>query len=190
MATLTRPFGILLVIPVLWEWWRQRRDNSNGVWSVFWVLPIPGALAAFMLFCAEVFGDPLALIHRQERLRGGLSGPWQAFLRWWEVGPVAHGSHGSTLELVVAVCCVIGLGVMVRRLPVSYTLYTAAGLTLALGSTVWSFSRFALTLFPFFILLGISWAAGRRCVPTLYAFVGATTSGLLMVLFANWWWAG
>jgi hypothetical protein len=189
LATLTRPFGILLVIPVLWEWWRQRRDN-NSVWSVFWVLPIPGALAAFMLFCAEVFGDPLALIHRQERLRGGLSGPWQAFLRWWEVGPVAHGSHGSTLELLVAVCCVVGLGVMVRRLPISYTLYTAAGLTLALGSTLWSFSRFALTLFPFFILLGVSWAAGRRCVPTLYAFVGATTSGLLMVLFANWWWAG
>ncbi len=190
LATLTRPFGVLLVIPILLEWWRQRRDCGAGVWSVFWVLPIPAALAAFMLFCAKAFGDPLALLHRQERWRGSLSGPWRAFLHWWEAGPVAHGSHGSTLELLVAVCCLIGLGFMIRRLPLSYTLYTAAGLALALSSTLWSFSRIALTLFPFFILLGSSWAAGRRCVPTLYAFVGVTTSGLLMVLFANWWWAG
>jgi len=190
LATLTRPFGVLLLLPVLWEWWRQRREENVGLWAVLWVLPIPGALAAFMFFCGEVFSDPLALFHRQERWRGSLSGPWRAFVHWWESGPVAHGSHGSTLELVVAVCCIVGLILMVRRLPISYTIYTAAGLALALGSTLWSFSRIAVTLFPLFVLLGLSWAEGRRCVPLIYGFVGITTSGLLMVLFANWWWAG
>jgi hypothetical protein len=79
---------------------------------------------------------------------------------------------------------------MVRKMRPSYTLYTAAGLMLALGSTLWSFSRLAITLFPFFIFIGISWSVGRRCLPVLYAFFGATLSGLLMALFANWWWAG
>jgi hypothetical protein len=190
LAALTRPFGVLLLIPVLWEWWRRRREKDTSLWSVFWVLPIPGALAGFMLFCAHIFGDPMALFHRQERWRGSLSGPWRAFVVWWQSGPVAHGSHGSILELVVAVCCIAGLVLMVRKLPVPYTLYTAAAMVLALGSTLWSFSRLAVTLFPFFVLLGRSWAEGRRCVPMVYGFVAVTTSGLLMALFANWWWAG
>ena len=46
------------------------------------------------------------------------------------------------------------LPVMASRLRPSYTLYTAAAVALALGSTLWSFSRLALTLFPFFILIG------------------------------------
>ncbi len=193
LAALTRPFGVLLAIPVVWEWWADRRGPSASRtpwWSVGWVVLIPGAFGAYMLVCQATFGDPLALLHRQQRWRGGLSGPWQAFVRWWEVGPTAHGSHGSTFEFVVAVSCIIGLVVMARRLRASYTLYTAAAMIVALGSTLWSFSRFSLTLFPFFMLIGVLWVEGRRCVPAFYAVFGATASGLLMALFANWWWAG
>jgi hypothetical protein len=190
LAALTRPFGLLLMVPMLWEWWVRYRRREAGAWSALWALLIPAGLGAFMLYCRSLFGDPLALIHRQQRWRGGLSGPWQAFVRWWEAGPTAHGSHGSTFELAVAVLCLAGLLLMVRRLRASYTLYTAAAMALALGSTLWSFSRLALTLFPFFMLIGGSWAEGRRCGPIIYAFLGLTTSGLLMALFANWWWVG
>ena len=196
-AALTRPFGLLLVIPFLWEWWKGWRqqpeavgERRSSVWSLLWVGLIPAALGGYMIYCGRVFGDPLAILRRQERWRGGLSGPWRAFVRWWEAGPTAHGAHGSTFELIVAIVCVGMLIVMARRIRPSYTLYTAAGMTLALGSSLWSFSRLALTLFPFFMLIGIAWAEGRRCLPTIYAFVGASFSGLLMALFANWWWAG
>ena len=91
---------------------------------------------------------------------------------------------------VVALLCLAMLVIMARKLRSSYTLYCAACMTVALGSTLWSFSRLALTLFPFFMLIGKSWADGRRCLPSLYAFVGATFSGLFMALFANWWWGG
>jgi hypothetical protein len=196
LASLTRPFGILLVIPILWEWWgrwRQKNDDGHRVvsmWGSLWALVAPASLASYMLYCRSIFGDPLAFVYRQQRWRGGLSGPWQAFVRWWEAGPVAHGSHGSTVEFAVAIVCVAMLVFMVRRMRPSYTLYTAAGLMLALGSTLWSFSRLAITLFPFFMFVGISWSGGRRCLPVFYAFFGATMSGLLMALFANWWWAG
>ncbi len=80
---------------------------------------------------------------------------------------------------------------MARRLRISYTIYASAAVVLALGSTLlWSFSRLALTLFPFYILIGALWAEGRRCLPVLYAFIGVTISGLFMALFANWWWVG
>jgi hypothetical protein len=196
LASLTRPFGILLVIPILWEWWsrwRQRDDDGHrsvSTWVSLWALVAPASLASYMFYCHSIFGDPLAFVHRQQRWRGSFSGPWRAFVRWWEYGPVAHGSHDSTLELLVAIVCLVMFGFMVRKLRPSYVLYTAAGLMLTLGSTLWSFSRLAITLFPFFMFIGISWSDGRRCLPVMYAFFGATLSGLLMVLFANWWWAG
>jgi hypothetical protein len=196
LATLTRPFGILLVLPLFWEWWMWRRSAGDAQsrrarsWSGVWLVTMPIAMSGFVLFSSMTFGDPLALLHRQERWRGGLSGPWRAFVRWWEAGPTAHGTHGSTFELMVAVVSLAMLVFMVRRLRPSYTLYTAAAIILALGSTLWSFSRLALTLFPFFILIGLSWSERRRCLPTLYAFVGAALGGLFMALFASWWWVG
>jgi len=197
LATLTRPFGALLVIPIVVEWWvawRNRAAADAGrrprAPELLWMGLIPAALGAYMLFCRSVFGDPLAFVHHKTRWRGAMSGPWRAFVRWWEAGPTAHGSHGSTFELVVAVICIVMLVFMARRLRSSYTLYAAAGVTVALGSTLWSFSRLALTLFPFFMFIGMKWVDGRRCLPLLYAFVGATLSGLFMALFANWWWVG
>jgi hypothetical protein len=196
LAALTRPFGALLVIPLAWEWWTWRRAeggppaSSRRTASGLWILIVPAAIAGHFLFLRSVFDDPLAMLHRQERWRGGLSGPWRAFVRYVEAGPTAHGTHGSTVELVVALVCLILFVVMARRLRLSYTLYAAAALIVALGSTLWSFSRLSLVLFPFFMLIGLAWADGRRCLPTVYAFIGGTLGGFLMALFASWWWAG
>jgi hypothetical protein len=190
LAALTRPFGVLLVLPLMWEWWRAWRGRRAAAWEAVWILPIPLAIGTYMLFCERLFGDPLVLLHRQARWRGGLSGPWQAFVRWWDAGPTAHGAHGSTFELVVAVLAIALLPWIVRRLRPSYSLYTIAALVLALSSTLWSFSRLALTLFPYFILGGIAWGEGRRWLPSLYLVLATTVSGLLMSLYANWWWAG
>jgi Gpi18-like mannosyltransferase len=194
LATLTRPFGILLALPLVWEWWAWRADDASSrrgrSLAGLWLLMLPAAMSCFLFFSRLTFGDPLALLHRQERWRGGLSGPWRAFVRWWEAGPSAHGAHGSTVELLVAVVCLAMFVVMIRKLRPSYTLYCGAALALALGSTLWSFSRLVVTLFPFFMLIGTAWSDGRRCLPTLYAFVGGTLGGLFMALFANWWWVG
>jgi Gpi18-like mannosyltransferase len=190
LATVTRPLGVLLALPMVWEWHQAWRDRRTSGWQLLWVLWLPIALGAFMFHCHRVFGDPLALMHRQARWRGSLSGPWQAFVRWWEAGPVVHGAHGSTFELIVAVLALAVLPVMVKRLRPSYSIYTIAVLAIALGSTLWSFSRMVLTLFPFFIWVGVAWGDGRRIVPAVYSIVGATLSCLLMALFANWWWAG
>jgi hypothetical protein len=196
-ATLTRPFGVLLAIPIVVEFWFSWRARDNPdvgqrpkVFELLWVGLIPLALAGYMAFCRSVLGDPLAFIHHKTRWRGAMSGPWRAFVRWWEAGPTAHGAHGSTVELVIALVCLAMLVVMVRRLRPSYTLYTAAAMILALGSTLWSFSRLALTLFPFFMLVGMAWADGRRCLPAAYAFVGGSLAALFMALFSNWWWVG
>jgi hypothetical protein len=190
LAALSRPYGALLVLPLLWEWWQHFKARRTPVWTIVWLAPIPLAVGAFALMCHRVFGDPLALLHRQARWRGAVSGPWQAFVKWWQAEPVAHGAHGSTFELIVALFVLALLPLLVRRLRSSYWIYAVAVLVVALGSTLWSFSRLVLTLFPLFVLAGLHWSEGRRNVLVFYGFLGATLSGLLMALFANWWWAG
>ena len=76
------------------------------------------------------------------------------------------------------------------RLSVPAGVGIIAALLLALGSSLWSFARLALTLFPYAIVGGVAWGEGRRWLPLLYVTLAATLSGLLMALFANWWWAG
>jgi len=189
-AALTRPFGVLLVVPLLLEWWAARRAGRASASGWIWALQVPMALCGFMVFCARAFGDPMAFVTRQTRWRGAMSGPWRGFVRWWDSGPAAHGAHNSTLEMIIAVCFVAMLPFIFRRLRAPLAVYAAIGVLLPLCSTVWSFGRFALTVFPAFALIGLAWAQGRRRLPILYGFVAATLSGLMMALFANWWWAG
>jgi len=189
-AAITRPFGVLLVLPVALEWWELRRQGRASASAWVWTLPIPAALGGFMVYCANRFGEPDAFLARQTRWRGGMSGPWRAFVRWWEAGPAAHGAHDSTLELCIALAFVAALPFIVRRLRAPLSAYAVVAILLPLCSTLWSFGRFALTVFPVFMLAGISWAEGRRRLVLAYGFAGATLSGLLMALYANWWWAG
>ena len=97
LAALTRPFGVLLLLPLVWEWWRWRGAADQPevrrlrTVSGLWTLLVPAAIAGYLFFSRAVFGDPLALLHRQERWRGGLSGPWRA----WTRAPSPHGRvHG------------------------------------------------------------------------------------------------
>jgi hypothetical protein len=197
LATVTRPAGVLLALPLAWEWWAQRHEATQaaprrkpGAWSWVLILAVPVPLLLFLLYCGRVFGDPLAFVHRQERWRGASSWPGRALLRWWTEGPVAHGTHGSTLEMGIAVIFLLMIPFLFFRLRRSYAIYAAAAILVPLCATVWSFGRYALTVFPVFMLMGEAWGARRSRLPLLYAIVGATLSGFLMALFANWWWAG
>lgn len=197
LATLTRPFGVFLLVPLTLEWWVRRskvepadRTRRPGPTQLLWLTAIPAALAGFMLYCGAVFSDPLAFAHRQSRWRGAMSGPWHAFIRWWETGPAPHGAHNSTLEMLIAAATIAALPFLFRAVGPSLGSYATLCVLAPLGSTVWSFGRLSLPIFPLFMLIGAAVGAGRTRLATLYYFVGSALSGLLMALYANWWWAG
>lgn len=192
-AALTRPFGVLLALPLAIEWWRARRQRPSTV-AARWGWAAAGApvaaLAGFMTFLGETLGDPWAYFERQSRWRGSMGGPWRAFLRWWETGPQAHGAHDSTLELTIALICLALLPLAARRLRASSTAYAVLAVLIPLGSTVWSFGRLSLTVFPLMAVVGLSWARGARTLPVIAGFVSGAVGSLLMALFALGWWAG
>ena len=190
LAALTRPTGLLLMLPLALEWWGQRR-KGNSRWGWLATLGPPCGTALFMLMCARLFGDPLAFVHRQERWRGAASGPWRAFVRWWQEGPALHGAHDSTLEMLTALALLALLPLVILRLRAPYAIHAVATILVPLCSTVWSFGRLALPVFPIFMIIGMAATspAGRRLVG-IYMLIGAALSSFLMALYAAWWWAG
>lgn len=191
-AILTRPFGVLLILPIVFEVALRRGGTVSARVRRLALALVPpmAALGSWLVFCHVRFGDAFATMEHKSRFRGELSWPWTAFTRWWSEGPVIHGSHGSTFELVMAIA-VIGLTVlMLRRIPQSYFVYMVAALALTLGASLWSFSRLALTLIPIYVLVAALWKAERPRIAVIMIAIGGPLSGLLMALYARWWWAG
>ncbi len=193
LAAATRPLGILLVVPLAIDWWQRRRlapASAAGRWGLLVAAAPAAGMVAVLAWSARTFGDPFAFMVRQARWRGSMGGPWRAFVRWWETGPELHGAHGSTLELVIALVCLAMLVPAVRTLSRASVAYAAVCVLVPLSSTLWSFGRLSLTVFPLFAAGGIMVAKGARTLPVVYGFAGGAVGALLMALYAAWWWAG
>jgi len=107
-AALTRPTGIILLAPLVWEyggqrgWWttwrsaeswrarlgaaflpRNWRPRGNALGSLLIVSAVPLGVALYMLFLGMRFGDPLHYVHAQQRY-------------WNHVGPGAPSAPALT----------------------------------------------------------------------------------------------
>ncbi len=198
LCALSRPAGFLIVLPLLGELIPQDdppagTPPTGGLRQRLGLItatlgPTIVALAGFAFHCRAVTGEPLAFILRQEKWRGVASGPWRAFLRYFE-NPTLHGAHHSSIDLIVAAGLVVSIPFLFHRLPRSYALYGTALILLPLGTTLWSFSRFAAIIFPFQILLALTLARSDR---GFAAWLGGAlpASAACMALYASWWWVG
>ena len=191
LCALSRPTGILVILPLAFELWGARPGERSLARRAAPVLTGVGlssaGLAAYMLFCHRRFGVWAPFLARQERWRGATSGPWRAFLRYLEA-PQVHGAHHSTIDLVVALALVVSIPWMFLRLRRSDAIYATAAILLPLGSTLWSFTRFAAAIYPFPLLLGATATSERR--QTAWTAFLFPIQGLLMALYASWWWVG
>ncbi|HUD70625.1 MAG TPA: mannosyltransferase family protein [Dongiaceae bacterium] len=153
-------------------------------------LPSLAALGAYAAFCHSLTGRWAPFLERQARWRGPTGFPWRAFARYFE-NPQVHGAHHSSIDFVIATAAVLSIPWLWRRLRPSDALYGSVAILLPLGSTLWSFSRFAASIYPLAALYaGGSADAGaeRRCRALLGVWLPA--GGLLFALFAAWWWVG
>jgi Mannosyltransferase (PIG-V) len=162
-----RPLGLLLVVPVVVEVWRTRRDRRD---AMRWVAtgaavlaPLAGA-GAYLGWVGAQFGDPwLPLrIQQQGGHRGPLAAPFAAM--WHNATSVLHGHHlGSALHIPWVLLCLVLLVVAFARLPVTYGAFAAAVLAVSLtSSNLDSFERYALGAFP--LVIAASTLTARRSV--------------------------
>lgn len=203
LASATRVTGVLLLVPLLYEYSRSRNfDWRAAEWrGIIALAAVPLGLLAFMWYLHVAVGDALAFTHYQAgwqkaftlRLWAGFLESFRQMLvvQPWASFYEAHNVINVTIGLAFLVCT-IGAA---RLLPASYTLYLAAFWLVTLASPaiaggypvpLISLSRYVLSLFPIFMYLG---RAGRsRTFNDTYLVLSTGMLAVLTLQFINGGW--
>jgi len=194
LCTLTRPVGVLIVIPLFSEWISRspsgmdRTRHRRAAHLIACFLPAGAALFAFSLYGRTVTGSFSAFIERQIRWRGVPSGPWRALQRYLEA-PALHDAHHSSIDLAIAILLMASIPFLFKLLPRPQALYGTAMILAPLGTTLWSYSRLAAVIFPVYVALALT-TRGRRRWFVAYLVVAIPLAAAFMAAYATWRWAG
>ncbi len=177
LSGLCRPPGVFLMAPAAIEVWRSRHLAQSWLARISAVLaPGVGAIA-YLAYVGIRFGDPLQplTVQQHAQLHGPLISPITLIHR----AISGAGSHrlGTALHVPWLLLFVLLLIVMARRMPASYTVWSALALlsTLA-GSNLASVERYCWSAFPF-VLVAASMLGSRP----VWRGVFAVSSALLIV---------
>jgi hypothetical protein len=208
VATLARPVGILLVVPIATEAWlrmrqAQRMPSPGALTHRLAGLALPvAALAGFSLYLAQRYGTLTAVVTSQNADGAAGSGkgftwPWVGFLRAGRA-LVQNGAAPNFFQVHIVLdaaftLLLIGLTVATyRRLPLPYVLYCWAVLVLLICTpghnwyALYSNMRFILEVFPLFILLA-KWGE-KQMVDRVVLGVSLPLMTLLTLAFALFQW--
>ncbi len=197
LAVLTRPVGVLLLIPLgyeaLTQWRAHKPDASLGL---FGLAALPAALLGWMFNLYQLTGDWLAFVHAQAGNTWHRSSalPWQtlsAAVQRLEQHLPAFQRGQYSVDMASALILLLAAVVAFRYLPRVYSLYLAASVVFLLTSrsdqqVLFSMPRFAMVLFPMFILFAL---AGRnRQVHRFIVISSLALLGMYTALFVRWYW--
>ncbi|CAN5554530.1 membrane protein [soil metagenome] len=209
LAAATRNLGLLLLIPLFIEWYRNRREfGSGGLAGIFLV---PTGLIAYGIFLAGRFGEPFISARQQEEYWGRtfvspvatLQGAWNSAVEgagyWLEPAALFLGSSSgpsleasNTLNFVFLVLLLVLLGVGFVVLPPGLFLYSFFIILLPILTPsplfpLMSLPRFMLGVFPLFLVLGHLLSRSR---PALMVWLVVSAGGgvALTALFTTWRW--
>jgi hypothetical protein len=210
LAGFTRITAVILVLPLLWEYGRQHDWWRNGAWRAWLRQPraiaelialtaaVPASIGIFVLYLWKLFGDPFIIPTMETRAWiHQFTWPWISLklaLHYLRVTPFGSIAEAHLLFDLVPVLVFGTLTVLLlRRMPVAFSLYMVGLLGLSLVSPVTygvepfpSFGRYLLAAIPMFLVLGI-WAR-RPWLDTLLIATGFGVQAiLLMQFFAHRW---
>ncbi len=187
-STLARPLGVLLVVPLVWEYIRQR-DRRPGVLhpSVLWLGLLPLAYVGWAFYLYRITGDPMASFTAQTSWARHLTFPWATIGDFVQRSLSPHGFTNSQLDLLFGAIFLVLVLASWRTTGPTYAL-AASVLYLPIVSTgtVQSVTRFCLVIFPAFVVLA---QAGRAAwFNRVYVAGAAILGGFLMAIFAVGYW--
>ncbi|MGI8648933.1 MAG: hypothetical protein ACR2KW_00930 [Rubrobacter sp.] len=212
LAATTRNLGVLMVVPLFFEWWRVREGfGRRDILNFLCIGLVPAGLLGYMAYLWGRFGDPLLFAKQQGDYWGRtLTSPAVTAQAAWDaasegsaylmnpgalfagpsVGPSFEVSNTVSLLFMGFLLIVIGVGAAL--LPPGLTLFTALVVLLPVltpspSFPLMSMPRFALGTFPVFLVLGFLLARGGKF--SLVWFAGSVVLGVgLTALFVSWRW--
>ena len=185
VATLARPHGLLLALPLAIEYLAQRgwRLRDIRLDAVAVALPLV-AHGLWLGYLALTTGDPFASYAAQAMWGRRLVPPWVTIANFF-----APGAAVARLDLIYPAVMLLLVIASWKLLRPSYAAYAVLFYLLPLSSAViQSQGRFALTLFPAFLVLAL---AGRSATfDRVYVLVSSALAAFFMALFAVGGWVG
>lgn len=203
LASLTRSAGLILLVPFLYEYLRRHDFTLSRLrLDIFSGLGFPAGVTAFSVYCYSRFHNFLAFTHAQALWGRHLSWPWTGtrgtlsmivhspLLSFNSLHNVIDLGAASLLFLLLALCFVGPWKLTGGQR--AYSLYGAAFFLFLLlfpAATAFplvSFPRFALELFPAFIILA---AIGKnRQFNLYYIVIAASLLSFLLLQFLTGHW--
>jgi Gpi18-like mannosyltransferase len=182
LASLTRITGILLFIPVLFEYLKEHRQRFFKP-TLLKILLIPLGTLSFFFYHYLKFGD-FFLFFKVEKLWG------RGFhFNLDQLNLLTNPAISNfSLDLSFLIFALITTFFVFKNLRFSYGIYMVSTLIVALSSgTAMSIGRYILILFPIYILG--STIKSEIC-KYIWVLVSVLFLGLYTLLFVNHYWAG
>jgi Mannosyltransferase (PIG-V) len=209
LAAATRNFGVLLLIPLGYEWLRSRREfrwrKALGIGFV------PVGLLGYMVLLWARFGDPLISFRQQNaHWNRELTSPLTTLKEAWisarvglnyvlnpaslflgrAPGPALEASNTLNLAFLILLLILVGIGfaVLPPGLSVYASLFTLLPvLTPSPLFPLMSLPRFMLGAFPLFFVLGYLLSRSRIAL-YLWLLVSSGLGAALTAMFVTWRW--
>jgi hypothetical protein len=188
-ATLCRPPGVLLTVPLVFEYLSQKKFQWRQVKSDCLALILaPLAVAGYLSLLRWRFGS-WNIISETEAMQGWnrrLTLPWNTLLHSFQSINSFEGFHGA-FEFFFTIA-LLGLAIFACfRLRASYAIYAVVSM---LFVTSWgaltSAPRFGLVIFP--IVIGLALLGENRVVNCVYLILSGLLAAVSMVVFSQWGW--
>ncbi len=209
LAAATRNLGVLLLVPLFFEWLRRRREF--GVSGLGGLILVPTGLIGYAAFLRERFGNALVFAHQQSAYwEREPTNPLTTLGRAWHdagdgtkyvldpstlflgapAGPSLEASNTLNLAFLIFFLLVMLVGLAV--LPPGLSIYALVivllpVLTPAPEFPLMSLPRFVLGAFPVFFVLGYLLSRSRLAL-VLYLALGGGLGVALTALFTTWRW--
>lgn len=152
---LSRPLGLFLALPALWEVSRGWRDVHGRAWlsRAAAVLGAPIGVGAYLLYTAATGPGFFAPLTEQSPYRGAITSPLSRLVD--AAGDMVSASRlGDAVHPPMALLVVALTVVVVRSWPVRYAVYTVPMVVVALSAESFnSLERYGLNAFPLVLAL-------------------------------------
>jgi hypothetical protein len=187
-AVLTKITGILIVIPLLFEYFEPRfkagRFRINRIkLDAAWLLLVPLGLLSFMAYCALKFADPLAFLHAQAAWGTEPMTPAAILGKILMLPPFNRMIYTGLLAFVLLVI----IFMIRKKFRASYILYSGLLLiVLLLTNAVESTPRQLCVVFPLFIAM--AFLGKNKLLHHLFVFVSIALLSIFTILSANGYW--
>lgn len=183
LTALTRSVGVLMVIPLIYEYLRQKDFKLSGIRpDSAALLLVPLGLLGYLSYTYALTGDPLAYVHIKQSGWGiVLSSPLRIFYEAFFSGSIINIFNVSFVVLVLALLTYYAKIIGAVYWLAAVLLISApffGGFAVVPGSL-----RFLLVAFPMFIVF--AWMGRRPRQDQALSITFALLQGFLLVMWVN-----